>query len=121
MAKQNQHTPNPNDKKLVSDDMLSRLTQKINGNNILNENSEGQEYIESEEIFILEQLYEEIQKLKSLIRTQNRSLKSAIREELSELLEGSTLITEGKGDEVHLILKGHHFKGNMKPVVKNKK
>jgi hypothetical protein len=46
--------------------------------------------------------------------------KSVIREELDEILQESTLITEGKGDEVHLILKGHHFKGNMKPVVKKK-
>jgi hypothetical protein len=61
-------------KKLVSDDMLNRLTQKINGNNMLNENSEGQEYIENEEIFILEQLYEEIQKLKGLVRSLKRDV-----------------------------------------------
>lgn len=110
---------NKQNRQLVSDDMLSRLTQKISSD-MLSENVEEQEHIDGEDIYIIEQLYEEIQKLKGMIRNLSRNLKNVVREEIEDMFEGKTLITEGSGDEVHLILKGHHFKGNMKPVAKKK-
>jgi hypothetical protein len=33
-------------------------------------------------------------------------------------LQGATVIEEGKSDEVHLVIMGHHFKGKMSPVKK---
>lgn len=106
---------NPNDRKLVSDKMLGRLTGKISNGDMVSENKN--EGFEDSDIVVL---YEEIKKTQSMLKAIQRSVRSIIREEFDELLDNTTIITEGKANEMHIVLGSLHLKGNVKPVVKKK-
>lgn len=93
---------------------INKVSQEMQGKNktIVYENKE--EYV-SEETGIL---LEEIEKLHRVISNMKREMKSLIREEFDSIMSTSTLITEGKGDEIVVMLGGHQFKGNVKLVKK---
>ena len=110
----NGNVPNPNDKRLVGDDVLQRIANKMHGSEIISEQS--QQELDDEAIYIVE----EIREIKKMIRGLRREVKSIIREELDNLMDGATLITEGAGDEMHIVLGSHHFKGKVKLVQKKK-
>ena len=74
---------------------------------------EENDSILSEEALII---LEEVDKLKRAIQSLRREIKNVVSEQLEEM--NATLITEGKGDDLHIMLGGHHFKGTVKHIKK---
>lgn len=109
------HVPSPNDKRLVGDDFLSKIGDKMNETNMMDE-SNGNNLQESESYLI-----EEIRELKQMVRLLRREMKSVVREELDNLKDETTLITEGDAETMHIVLGQHHFKGKVQHVPKKRK
>lgn len=60
---------------------------------------------------LLHEILEELQELKY-------NMREIVQEELNHLMENATLITEGEGDLVHVVVGETHLKGKMQLVVK---
>lgn len=94
---------------LVNDKFLSKIVSKSNFGKPLNENRNEVVNNNSVKTTDLAQkvdfLSEQIVELKNIIE---------------QIVSSSTIINENEGDGelVHMILKGHHFKGNMSVVKK---
>lgn len=76
---------------------------------------DNEEVVLSEEAIII---LTEVDKLRRMMLNIQREMRNTIQEEFTELSKHSTLISEGKGDEINVTLGGHHFKGNVRIVKK---
>lgn len=88
------------------DKLLQKISKEVNHDHMVDEEYLYESKIHNANTSSLEhQIYE----LKQQVQTLT---------EMVSGLQGATVIEEGKSDEVHLVIMGHHFKGKMSPVKK---
>lgn len=86
--------------------LLQKISKEVNHEHMVDEEYLYENKIHNTNNSSLEyQIYE----LKQQVQTLT---------EMVSKLQGATVIEEGKSDEVHLVIMGHHFKGKMSPVKK---
>lgn len=88
------------------DKFLQKISKEVN-----HEHMTAEEYLYESKIHNANtsSLEHQIYELKQQVQTLT---------EMVSRLQGATVIEEGKSDEVHLVIMGHHFKGKMSPVKK---
>lgn len=88
------------------DKLLQKISKEVNHDHMVDEEYLYENRIHNTNSSSLEY---QIQELKQQVQTLT---------EMVSKLKGATVIEEGKSDEVHLVIMGHHFKGKMSPVKK---